>query len=70
MLKWNMLLCKLGLIHFSLSYSSSFVFCLVYEQGKGVEKDPKLAMAKLKEAADLGSVQAKVRLEQDKIRGQ
>lgn len=57
------------------TYVCFFVFVLlslllVYEQGKGVEKDVKLAGAKFKEAADLGSVQAKVRLEQEKIRTQ
>ncbi len=43
---------------------------LLYEQGKGVEKDPRMAAAKFKDAAELGSVQAKVRLEQDKIKAQ
>lgn len=43
---------------------------LLHEQGKGVEKDLKLALTKFKEAADLGSVQAKVRLEQEKLRAQ
>ena len=42
--------------------------CQLYEQGKGVEKDLKTSLAKFKEAADLGSVQAKVRLEQEKIK--
>lgn len=46
-----------------------FNLALLYEQGKGVEKDMKVAIQKFKEAADLGSVQAKVRLEQEKIRG-
>lgn len=43
---------------------------LLYEQGKGVEKDAKMAASKFKDAAELGSVQAKVRLEQEKIKQQ